>query len=821
MLSANKHKTRKRYRQYLEPDAAPYVRVPRSTAHRLNFVSTPTPTSCASSSASSPCSTTQPRQPLVEMEDCTSDADEHLRTEDESDTAENESPRGSDHDRPFVEFVTPLGNGTSMTVGDALVLIMDYAIGEGLPWTGIEKLLKLQNLLLGTNSIPESKYLFRKFASASPDDVTFNFYCPTCETLLAKTAGSLKERQGISPTCSVCGVQYLGKDLMSKGCYFVGLPMEKQLASVLADETVREHLAESLAKLNTPRPSAKLDLTDGDSYRSQRAKLGCGPHDLTVSMNADGSPIFKSANYAIWPVQLTLNELPPCLRWRSVVLPLLWYGAKHPNMTLLLQAFAAQMKTLAQEGITWSAGGSTLNSKVYCVSCVADAPARAAMQNVMQYNGYYGCSWCLHPGVCINGCVKYPVSAGVMDDRTELGMVADMAEAAASKQAVHGVKGPSPLVNVPGFDIVWGFTPDYMHCALLGVGRQFAELWFSGVGEDYYIGHPSRQSIVTERLCSLKPPQCLNRPPRALRLRKYWKAAEWQCWLFYYCLPCLKGVLPAEYYAHFELFVSALYLLTKTEVLDEDVELGTEKMTEFVVKTEFLYGKAQMTSNVHTLLHLPKAVLLHGPLWALSCFQFESNMGHLLKLVSSSNGVPFQIFSRILLRNSFYQLRNMVSDEVRAHLPTRKHYKPGDLHLLGKPRQLPQCLHRLVEEELALEVAQELVEFDRARVAGHIFHSKQYRAPTKRDSTALKLGDNFVRVEHILSESDGGGSPNVYIVSHVYDVSDFGSVGHLKLAHKQPTKVLHRLCGHVNPCMYLDIDGIVLFAQLCNKYEWS
>ncbi|KAG0423626.1 hypothetical protein HPB47_000609 [Ixodes persulcatus] len=53
-------------------------------------------------------------------------------------------------------------------------------------------------------------------------------------------------------------------------------------------------------------------------------------------------------------------------------------------------------------------------------------------------------------------------------------------------------------------------------------------------------------------------------------------------------------------------------------------------------------------------------------------------MGHLLKLVSSSNGVPFQIFSRILLRNSFYQLRNMVSDEIWAHLPTRKHYKPGE-----------------------------------------------------------------------------------------------------------------------------------------------
>lgn len=41
--------------------------------------------------------------------------------------------------------------------------------------------------------------------------------------------------------------------------------------------------------------------------------------------------------------------------------------------------------------------------QVYCIGCVADAPTKATMQNVMQFNGYYGCSWCLHPGVCVNG----------------------------------------------------------------------------------------------------------------------------------------------------------------------------------------------------------------------------------------------------------------------------------------------------------------------------------------------------------------------------------------------------------------------------------
>ncbi|CAN7943874.1 unnamed protein product, partial [Ixodes pacificus] len=423
------------------------------------------------------------------------------------------------------------------------------------------------------------------------------------------------------------------------------------------------------------------------------------------------------------------------------------------------------------------------------------------------------------PGVCIQGCIKYPVSTGAVDDRTERAKVADMAEAAQTKRTVRGVKGPSPLFNVPGFNIVLSFSPDYMHCALLGVTRQFAELLFSSVGEQFYIGDPARQSVVNKRLCSLKPPQCFNRGPRALKLRKYWKAAECQCWLLYYCLPCLKSVLPVQYYEHFELFVSALYLLAKTDVEAKDIDVSTEKITGFVVLTEYLYGKEHMSSNRHTLLHLPKAVLLQGPLWALSCFPFESNMGHLLKLVSSSNGVPFQILSRTFLRNSFFRTsEHGFERSARVSLAEEKG-RQNNLKLLGKPRHLPEHLYELVEE-LAPEGTPELKEYDRVCVAWHTLHSTQYKAPSKRESTALKLGDLYARAEHILSAGSDE-SLNVYVVSHGYDVRDFGNVTHLKLARKQSVKKLHRPSGHVRPCMYLDVDGGVIFAELCNKYEWS
>ena len=50
-----------------------------------------------------------------------------------------------------------------------------------------------------------------------------------------------------------------------------------------------------------------------------------------------------------------------------------------------------------------------------------------------------------------------------------------------------------------------------------------------------------------------------------------------------------------------------------------------------------------MTMNVHNLIHLPKVVENLGPLWAHSCFPFESANGELLKLFHGSQAVEKQV----------------------------------------------------------------------------------------------------------------------------------------------------------------------------------
>ncbi|KAH7954447.1 hypothetical protein HPB49_018679 [Dermacentor silvarum] len=137
-------------------------------------------------------------------------------------------------------FGVLLATETNCLLGTLLYWAMDIAIKHCLAWTAIEDLLKYSNNLLGTDVLPDIKYLFRKISRTSPEVMNFFFYCPVCHRLLAKTGGSLEERNGRSGMC--CGKRHTGRQLSSKGCFFVNLSLKKQFASVLAVDTVRQEL---------------------------------------------------------------------------------------------------------------------------------------------------------------------------------------------------------------------------------------------------------------------------------------------------------------------------------------------------------------------------------------------------------------------------------------------------------------------------------------------------------------------------------------------------------------------------------------------------
>lgn len=77
-------------------------------------------------------------------------------------------------------------------------------------------------------------------------------------------------------------------------------------------------------------------------------------------------------------------------------------------------------------------------------------------------------------------------------------------------------------------------------------------------------------------------------------------------------------------------------------------------------------------------------------------------------------------------------------------------------------------------------------------VCGCTVHSRNYNPALKeRDSTAAKLGGDYLKVENLVNVCKLNGSSDVFIISDIYQVRSFEGVDHLKVARKCDSKVIH------------------------------
>lgn len=75
---------------------------------------------------------------------------------------------------------------------------------------------------------------------------------------------------------------------------------------------------------------------------------------------------------------------------------------------------------------------------------------------------------------------------------------------------VCGFKAPSPLLQLPSFDVVNGIAIDTMHCVFLGVVKQLLGLWFNTKHstQRWYCGNSVEK--VDKRLLEIKPPSVIS-----------------------------------------------------------------------------------------------------------------------------------------------------------------------------------------------------------------------------------------------------------------------------------------------------------------------
>ena len=117
--------------------------------------------------------------------------------------------------------------------------------------------------------------------------------------------------------------------------------------------------------------------------------------NLALSLNTDGVPLYKSSSLTLWPVFLTILNLPASIRMKAenVILAGLWYGPSKPPMTLLLEPVLKSLQGLSASGVVVRTPTSLRTIRAMLVMGVFGLPAKAAV-----LCGKHGCSVCIHPG---------------------------------------------------------------------------------------------------------------------------------------------------------------------------------------------------------------------------------------------------------------------------------------------------------------------------------------------------------------------------------------------------------------------------------------
>lgn len=333
----------------------------------------------------------------------------------------------------------------------------------------------------------------------------------------------------------------------------------------------------------------------------------------------------------------------------------LWFGKGKPSPNLFLKPLFDELLAL-KEGIQCSVYGMVepVLIKVGILAGTGDSPAKATFMMHKYFNGFYGCVKCISKGekslrTKIHFVHPYQQDFNLRTDENYLQHLADLRRLREHNPAVKdkmGIKGPTVLKNLSISSFIRSVSVDIMHALFQGTFKTLMDYWFGDKYGAEVFNNMERKDVVSHYLCAIIPPRCIERIPQSLSKIKFWKASEYQSFLFYYSLPILSLVIEQVYFNHFKLLYLGIILLCQDSISEADIALSQTLLDEIVQQFETLYDVSRMNYNLHILRHLTDIVRDLGPLWTSSCFKFEHFNGILKYLVHGTQYVGLQVQNR-------------------------------------------------------------------------------------------------------------------------------------------------------------------------------
>lgn len=350
---------------------------------------------------------------------------------------------------------------------------------------------------------------------------------------------------------------------------------------------------------------------------------------LSITINNDGLPLFKSNSVSSWPILVQIANLKP----RKVFPVVLTAGPGKPHDLEYLEDFITEARHLMENGFDFH--NQKLGLAITAIIC--DAPARAHVKHVKQYSSRFGCDQCESTGFHDGYRMTWP--------RTwKLPLRTDSSFRTKSQPGHHKVDGKdSPFMRL-NVDMITSFPPDFMH---QGGGCMKKLLKWSvfgpgAVGTGHSRCRMSSRNVDTlnKRMIQLREfiPDCFSRKPRSFKDFAYFKATEIRQLQLYTAKIVFKNLMATdEIYQNLITYNSVCALLVDERTAQPYSEYCQLLMQRFVEKCQKIYGNCFLVYNVHSQLHFPSVAKMHGSIDNVSAYAFESKLGFLKRMVMSSH----------------------------------------------------------------------------------------------------------------------------------------------------------------------------------------
>ena len=204
-----------------------------------------------------------------------------------------------------------------------------------------------------------------------------------------------------------------------------------------------------------------------------------------------------------------VTSIPPHLRSRvdNMIVAALWYGPVKPNMDVILHPILKKITEFHDTGILLPSG---LVMRPKLLMGVFDLPAKSAVTNTKQFNGKYGCFYCLDEGEVHNRARIYPPT-GKHELRTTERMRYWALEAEQTGQERYGVKGKSVLGE--HLEYPQCVPIDYMHSVLEGTFKHLMKFWFDQKFHSQPYSLRRSMQTINQLINKIKPIDQIRRLP--------------------------------------------------------------------------------------------------------------------------------------------------------------------------------------------------------------------------------------------------------------------------------------------------------------------